>query len=366
MPRLRDILAVLETIAPKRFAFSFDKVGLQVGDQDSEVVRAVVTLDRSLAAVEHAKQLGASLVLAHHPLIFRPIESVDTRSHVGRTIMELVKSDISFVAAHTNWDSAQGGINDALASLLDLTDVSAFGSAADVAQLKIVVTAPHEHLQAIIDAASEQGAGVIGEYHRCAFVSSGTGLFDASDAAKPAVGRSGERTTAVETRIEMIVPAEAMIRVDRAIRRVHAYETPAIDFYPLHPLAEQPAGRVGSVAPTTFIEFVSLVESRLCTKALGWGNPEKKIRTVAVVGGSADDEWRNAQRAGADVLITGEVKQHSALEASESGICLISAGHYATEQPGCEALRAKMSNLIPDVEWSLFTPVPGQSGRPLN
>jgi putative NIF3 family GTP cyclohydrolase 1 type 2 len=85
---------------------------------------------------------------------------------------------------------------------------------------------------------------------------------------------------------------------------------------------------------------------------------------VAVVGGAADGEWKAAQRAGASVLVTGEVKQHVALEASESGFAIIAAGHYATEQPGCSALRDRMATAMDGVDWALFEPEPGSAGRP--
>jgi putative NIF3 family GTP cyclohydrolase 1 type 2 len=72
----------------------------------------------------------------------------------------------------------------------------------------------------------------------------------------------------------------------------------------------------------------------------------------------------NAQRVDADLLVTGEVKQHLALEASESGMCLLSSGHYATEQPGVVALRDRMAAAMPEIEWTVFVPEPGHAGRP--
>jgi dinuclear metal center YbgI/SA1388 family protein len=366
MPRLREILAELERVAPSRFAFSFDRVGLQVGDQDREVTRAVVSLDRSLAAVEYARSIGAELLLAHHPLIFRPIESVDTRTHVGRTIHELIRNDIAFVAAHTNWDSAKGGVNDTLAAILELSNVEPFGTASEVARFKMVTFVPVDVTDRIVDAATEAGAGLIGLYDRCAFVSDGFGSFRPQSGSQPTIGTVGDVSVVAEQRIEMVVSANAVSRVEEAVRVAHPYEEPAIDFVALRPWSEQPAGRVGDVEPRTLAQLVQFVDERLHTRSLAWGDPERKIRKVAVVGGAADDEWRAAQRAGADVLITGEVKQHNALEAAESGMCLISAGHFATEHPGCAALRDKMAANLSGVEWALFTPAPGQSGRPLD
>jgi putative NIF3 family GTP cyclohydrolase 1 type 2 len=91
MPRLREILSALELIAPARYAFPFDKVGLQVGDPDQNIEQAVVSMDGSLAAVRYGKEIGAQLLLTHHPLIFNPISAVTAKNYNGRVILSLAK-----------------------------------------------------------------------------------------------------------------------------------------------------------------------------------------------------------------------------------------------------------------------------------
>ncbi|CAN5465113.1 Nif3-like dinuclear metal center hexameric protein [soil metagenome] len=364
MSTVRDVLEGLEGIAPKRFAFSFDKVGLQVGDSGQYVGRAVVALDRSLGAVDFAAAQGADLLLTHHPLIFTPIDSVNTASHTGRTITKLIKHEISFIAAHTNWDSAQGGINDTLCDIFGLSEVSSFGSGAKVKQLQLVTYCPPDCSEVVIRAASDSGAGLIGRYSGCAFKSAGEGRFLPIGGSNPTIGELGQMTKSGEDRIEMVLPFGNAGAVERAIRKVHPYETAVIQFLDVHEHAEQPAGRVGVLPKTTTLaELSALVEDKLSTKCWAWG--DRSIHRVAVVGGSACDEWRAAQRAGADVLRTGEVKQHNALEAAESGMAIIAAGHYATEHPGCETLRKRMQLALPSIDWLLFTPNPGQNGRPI-
>ncbi|HZH97645.1 MAG TPA: Nif3-like dinuclear metal center hexameric protein [Fimbriimonadaceae bacterium] len=364
MPRIKDVLEALEEIAPKRFAFSFDNVGLQLGDAEAEVRRAVVSLDRSLAAARYASEARAQLLICHHPLLFHPVTSLTTGDHVGRTAVHLLQNGISFLAAHTNWDAAPGGVNDTLAERLGLTEVKPFGDSNPVPRLKLVVFVPKEDTQKVIDAAAEAGAGVIGLYTRCAYLLEGTGTFYAEPGTDPAIGEVGKVEEVPETRIEMVLPEERCSAVTRAIVAVHPYEEPAYDFVRLTDSDEQPIGRLGTIEPLTLHAFRDSVDERLGTRSPAWGDPGRRIRRVAVVGGAADDLWRKAQRAGADALVTGEVKQHNALEASESGFCLISAGHYATEQPGCESLMVRLRDRLPDVEWSLFTPAEGEAGRP--
>lgn len=353
--KVRDVLGALETIAPRRFAASWDKIGLQVGDPDATVFRAVVSLDRSLAAVEVCRQRGAELLLAHHPLIFAPVQTVDTRRHDTRTILGLAQSGVQFVAAHTNWDAARGGVNDALAELLGLQDVKPFGMGSEVRSSLLVFYSPAEASEAIIDAISAVGGGVIGEMRRCAFVGPGEGIYSGDEGP----------VTSEAVRIEMTIPGGREAAATRALVGAHPYGAPAYQLIPLQGALEQPTGRVGRLeSPLTLREALSLVDERLGTRSLAWGDPEKRIKKVAVFGGSADSEWMAAQRVDADLLVTGEVKQHVALEASESGMCLFSSGHFATEQPGVVALRERMAEALPEIEWSVFTPEAGLAGRP--
>ena len=365
MATVHEVLDAVERIAPRRFAFGFDKVGLQVGDLNAPVRRAVVSLDRSRGAVAFAKAQGAQLLLAHHPLIFTPIEFVGRHGHVGTTLFELIEAGIAFIAAHTNWDCAEGGINDALAAKLGLIDIKPFGSASDVEQLKMVVTVPAAHADRVVDAASGAGAGQIGRYSRCAFMTTGTGTFVPGDGANPAAGAVGRLEQVEEVRIEMTVTDERRWHVEDAVRTSHPYEEPAIDFYNLTSGSGHPAGRVGKLSSSkTLRELADFAEASLGTRALSWGRADRQISRVAVVGGAADSEWISASNI-ADVFVTGEVKQHVALEAVESGSAIIAAGHYATEQPGCVALRDRMAQAMPEVDWLLFEPQPGEAGRPL-
>lgn len=365
MASIQDVLAVLEQIAPARYAFPWDKIGLQVGDPSADVKRGLVALDRSLAAIERASEVGAQVLLTHHPLIFEPLTAVTMGSYEGRAVQRLIGSGISHIAAHTNWDAARGGINDALADRLGLADVVDFGSSADANNAKLVFFVPATHLESVIDACSKAGAGAIGDYTRCAYYSPGTGTYEAGRNTNPAIGEPGERSVVEEMRVEMICPISAMSSVSKALRGAHPYEEPAFNWLPLKVEAGQSMGRIGSMDATSLRDFVSQVETALETKAWAWGDPSRSVKKVAVVGGAADGEWRAAQRAGASVMVTGEVKQHMALEACESGFAIVAAGHFATEQPGCSALRERMASAMSEVAWELFEPGPGSAGRPL-
>lgn len=366
MATVQSVLDAIERIAPANTAFDFDKVGLQVGESGDPVRVGVVGLDCSPGLLEFAEGAGAQIAVCHHPLIWEPLAAVNASTRSGRLAVGLIRRGIAFIGCHTNWDAAPGGVNDTLASLLGLHDVMAIGEAAKVAHLKLVTFVPPEALDSVVDALSAAGAGTIGLYERCAFVSDGTGTFRGMPGSNPTVGTSGRVETASEMRLEMRLPESAAVPVLEALRNIHPYEEPAYDLYPLRAEEPRPISRIGQIPPQPLSSVQKLLDERLRTRSWTWGDPHREIRTVAVCGGAADGEWQNALREGADLFVTGEVRHHIAIEASEAGLAILAAGHYATEHPGCASLRDSLAREVQDVEWRLFEPVEGTAGRTLS
>ena len=116
--RVRDLLGLIDQIAPFSLAEEWDNIGLMVGDLGAEVRRAAVALDPTVQAVTEAAEAGCQALLCHHPLLFHPIKKLDLNAGPGRVVREAVKRDIAILAAHTNWDKA--GVNAELARLLEL------------------------------------------------------------------------------------------------------------------------------------------------------------------------------------------------------------------------------------------------------
>lgn len=367
MTTVRDVLAVIEAIAPLRWGLPGDRIGLQLGDPDTVVERGVVALDASLGAVQKATETRAQILVCHHPLIWEPLKSVALDTPSGCKVAALIRGEIAFIAAHTNWDAAIGGINDTLTALLDLNDVVPFGSAASEGRLKVTVFLPEDRVEPMLDALAAAGAGEIGRYRRCGYWASGTGTYVGGEGTNPSVGRLGRIERVAEARLEAVLPTTRRDAVERAIRAAHSYEEPAYDFYRLTDRPSLPLGRVGELSSSAPLgEFVAKLDRTLETRCLAWGNPRATVRRVAVCGGAADDEWREAKAAGADVLVTGEVKQHVGLECAEAGFGIVAAGHYATEHPGCASLRDRLASELPEVGWNVFVPSPGESGRPFH
>ncbi len=119
---LADVVAVLDDLYPPETAQSWDQVGLVSGDPEQPVRRVLFALDPTLAVIREAGELGADLLVTHHPLLLRGVHSVATTTAKGASITGLVVHDIALYVAHTNADAATPGVNDALARACGLTD----------------------------------------------------------------------------------------------------------------------------------------------------------------------------------------------------------------------------------------------------
>ena len=124
MVRVCDVLAAVERLAPPEFKMEWDNVGLLCGEKKAEVHKVLVALDPFLTVCEEAEEIGADLIVTHHPLIFTAPRSVTDGDSVGRSILFLARHCIAAINAHTNLDQAHGGVNDRLAEVLGLQNVT--------------------------------------------------------------------------------------------------------------------------------------------------------------------------------------------------------------------------------------------------
>lgn len=328
--RVRDIVDVLEELAPRAFALRDDSVGLMIGRSDKPVRRLLVALEVDRWVLAEAEAEEADLLVVHHPPIFRPLADLRTDRGNVAVLARLLSEDRSVYAMHTNYDAAPGGMNDVLARRIGLVNVRPFGPGSEVGYVKVVVFVPEGHAREVLRAMAEAGAGHIGNYDHAAFLGRGTGTFRPLPGADPFVGEVGRLEEVEERRLETIVPEERLSRVLAAMRRVHPYEEVAYDVYPLRePRREVGLGRIGELeTPTPLGEFAREVKRRLARPTVRVVGPlEREVRRVAVVGGSGSSWAVAAREAGADVLVTGDVGYHRAREALDMGIALLDVGH---------------------------------------
>lgn len=337
---------------PVSWAEPWDNPGLQVGDPSSQVRKVAVALDPTPGVIREAVTAGAQLLVCHHPLVFRPLERIDVTSAIGRTVADAITGGLSVVACHTNADVASPGVSDALAAALDVEVEGPLRVTHAGGQVKLTTFVPPEAAAAVRDAVASAGGGRIGDYDVCSFRTSGVGSFLPSADADPAVGVLGEINEVGEERLEMVVPRELTASAVSAVAAAHPYEEPAVDLVALE--SGDPSvglGRVGAFA--TAMDAGDLLER--CRERLG-GSPRMvgdvgaPVSRIALCGGSGASLIDDAARAGADALVTGDVKHHDALAALDAGLVVIDAGHHATEWPFVPHLAALLGSQSPDVE----------------
>ena len=125
--KVHQIYQLLDAIAPFDSQEEWDNSGLLVGDPDQEITAVLFALDVTEAVLAQAEQEGAGLIVTHHPLMFSPRRRLTEEDFEGRLIRRMIRGNMAHIAAHTNLDKAQGGMNDALAACCGLQGVRGEG-----------------------------------------------------------------------------------------------------------------------------------------------------------------------------------------------------------------------------------------------
>jgi dinuclear metal center YbgI/SA1388 family protein len=331
-PRVCDLLTHLGAEVPWSWAESWDRVGLLAGDPSSPVTGVLVSLDPTPEALDRTLALGASVLLTHHPAYLDAIDPCPGTGMRG-VAFRAISSGIALIAAHTNLDRCPEGA-DALPEALGLRIIEPLERSRQPVQV-IVTYAPVGHADAVRRAMTEAGAGRIGAYEACTFTGEGTGRFTPMLGAGPGAGSTGEPRTADEVRIEAVCPPDLAEYVAVATRAAHPYEEPVILRH--DGAIERGAARMGRLceaSPATSVAGLACAVGRtLGVRPRVWGGPDRVVKRVATAHGSGRSLVGSAVRAGADALVTGELRYHDALDATAAGLAVIEAGHDATEWP---------------------------------
>lgn len=326
----QNIFQAMEKIAPAKFAYEWDNVGMQIGNKQDETSGILVTLDVTEAVVDEAIHQGANLIIAHHPLFFQSIKQIDRSSQKGKVIEKIIKHDITVFAAHTNLDIASGGVNDMLCQELQIDKAKPLITTYKEKQYKVVVFVPESHVKTVLEQMGDAGAGNIGNYSHCAFMSDGIGTFKPDEHANPYVGINLKQHEESEKKIEVIVPENKLQQVTTKMIQAHPYEEPAYDIL----LLEQPGekfglGRIGVLNETCTVQTLcdQIKKQFDVSHVRVSGDLNTKVNKVAIVGGSGEKYVEAARKAGADVYITGDMTFHIAQDAEQAGLTVIDAGH---------------------------------------
>jgi dinuclear metal center YbgI/SA1388 family protein len=331
--KIKEIISLLEQLAPPAYAEEYDNVGLLVGNAQNEVTGVLCTLDCIENVIDEAVLHKCNLIIAHHPIIFKGLKKLTGSNYVERTVMKAIKHDISIYAIHTNLDHVSDGVNKIICDKIGLNGTKVLKPKANIL-LKLAVFVPNADVEKIRNVLFLNGAGNIGNYSECDFELEGTGGYMANENANPVLGEKNIRHTENETRVEVIMPIYLKNKIVSAMIKAHPYEEVAYDVYELKNVnATVGSGMVGEFEKPMDIDiFKSQIK-----KAFGLGVIrhtqflKDKIQRVAVCGGSGSFLLKDAISAGADVFITADFKYHEFFD-SENQIVIMDIGHFESEQ----------------------------------
>jgi dinuclear metal center YbgI/SA1388 family protein len=346
---LRDVTELLDGWYDPAWAESWDAVGLVCGDPHQEVRKILFAVDPGPAVVEEAKEWGADLVVAHHPLLLSAVHSVAATTPKGRVVHDLTRAGIALFTAHTNADVPADGVNDSLARAVGIVDPKPVLADRDGTD-KIVTFVPVEHAEAVRQALTAAGAGRIGDYDSATFSTPGEGRFRPGEGADPVIGRVGQLEVVEEVRVEAVMPRVRRTAVVRALLQAHPYEEVAYDVLELAndvTPATRGHGRIGRLAaPTTLRAFAEQVRDALPTTAHGVrvsGDPDRSVETVVVGCGSGDFMLDAVLGLDADVYVTSDLRHHRAGEFREHDrAALVDVAHWAAEWTWLPVVEAKL------------------------
>lgn len=330
--RIKDVTSFLESIAPRSLQESYDNSGLITGNPDEEVTGILTTLDCTEDVIQEAVDSGANLVVAHHPIVFKGLKKLTGSNYVERTIIKAIRQGVAIYAIHTNLDNVLNGVNKKICDKIGLINTKVLLPKTDTL-LKLVTFVPREATEKLMKALHEAGAGQIGNYKNCSFRLEGIGTFLPNDQANPHIGTKGELETVQETRVEVIFPAYVENRVMDALRKNHPYEEVAYYLTALkNENQETGSGMIGELdQPTEPLEFLRRLKVRMDLNIIRHTRlPEKKVRRIAVCGGSGSFLLAQAIRSGADVYVTADFKYHEFFDA-DGKIIIADIGHYESE-----------------------------------
>lgn len=347
--KIKDIVNLLDELAPPSYQESYDNAGLITGNSSLECTGIICTLDATEAVILEAKQKGCNLVVAHHPIIFSGLKKITGKNYVERAIIAAIKNDIAIYAIHTNLDNLLTGVNGKMADKLNLQNRKVLLHRQN-SLMKLIVFVPVNDAEKVREAIFTAGGGHIGNYSECSFNIKGTGTFKPGEGTNPHTGQVGKRETTDEERVEVIFPVYLKEKLVNAMTEAHPYEEVAYDLIALNNyFQEVGSGLIGDLpADMDEREFLQLIKDQFNLQVIRH-TPllEKKVKKVALCGGAGSFLIKNASSLGADFYVTSDVKYHEFFDA-ENKMVIADIGHWETEQFTTEllydVLQSKFSN----------------------
>ncbi len=330
---IKKIISEIEKFAPLVYQEDYDNSGLIVGDKNNICKAVLLSIDVTEEVVDEAIEKGANLIISHHPIIFSGLKRITGANYIQRTVIKALKNDIAIYASHTNMDNVYSGVNGKICEKIGLKNCKILQPTKGNLK-KLVTFIPVEHADNVRNAVLEAGAGNIGNYDFCSYNTDGKGTFRASEKATPFVGEKNEIHSEKEIRFETIFPIHLKSQVISALLKAHPYEEVAYDIYSLDNQYDNVgAGMIGDleqeIDEKEFLRKLQQIFKVNVIRHTPFLN--KKIKKVALCGGSGNFLLQQAIHKNADIFISGDFKYHQFFDA-ESRILVADIGHFESEQ----------------------------------
>ncbi|OEK05061.1 Nif3-like dinuclear metal center hexameric protein [Roseivirga misakiensis] len=332
MAKIKDVISLLENIAPRGYQENYDNAGLITGSPGTELTGVLITLDCIESVVEGAIRKNCNMIVAHHPIVFKGLKQLNGKNYVERTIIKAIKNDIAIYAIHTNLDNVDNGVNAQIAAKIGLTNTRILSPKRDTLE-KLEVMVPSENTEEVLDALHAAGAGNIGQYNNCSFTINGTGRFKPLEGTNPTIGTINEDEKVNENKLELIYPSVIQGKIVSALKKAHPYEEVA---YYIHSLknsnSQIGSGMIGSLPrKMNQQEFLTYLKDKMALQVIRYtDNASDSIQKVAVCGGAGSFLLSKAKSMGADAFVTSDFKYHEFFD-SEGKITIADIGHYESE-----------------------------------
>jgi len=346
--KLIDLTSFLDSAIPLSFQEGYDNAGLQVGIPGREISSALLTLDVTEEVLDEAASAGCDVIVSHHPVIFGGIKQLSGKNSTERIILKAIKQDIAIYSAHTNLDVLVNGVSWKMSEKLGLKDIKPLVPLKNKL-LKLVTFVPEDHIDKVREAIFNAGAGVIGDYDKCSFVTHGTGSFRAGEATQPFTGEKGKLHFEKELRFETVLFSHMKNRVIKALLEVHPYEEVAYDIYQLeNDNIGAGMGCTGEFSkPLNENEFLGMLKAVFSAAGIRFSRlTGQKITKIAVCGGAGGQFIKDAIASGAGAFVSGDIRYHSFFEA-ENKILIADIGHFESEKFSIELLNELIIKKFP-------------------
>ena len=330
---IRNITNYIEELAPLNYAEDFDNVGLLVGNYNTDISGVLVTLDTLEETVDEAIAKNCNLIVSFHPIIFGGLKKLNGNNYVERVVLKAIKNDIAIYATHTALDNSKQGVSAKMCEMIGLENTKILIPKKGIIK-KLTTYVPIKNADDVRKALFSAGAGNIGNYSDCSFNVSGDGTFKGNENSSPILGGKGKLHTEKETKISVTFESKNEATILNALQENHPYEEVAYEIITTENVHQNIGmGMIGELPlEMDEIDFLSHLKDKMYTDCVRYSNLiDKKIKKVAVLGGSGSFAINNAKRAGADAYVSADFKYHDFFKA-ENSILLADIGHYESEQ----------------------------------